>query len=95
MNASTEVRSATVTIRNREGMHARPVMAFIQLANQFQCAVTVRKGQYAVDGKSALQMMTLAATKGTNLVIEAAGADARQAIDELTRLVERKFDTED
>jgi len=85
---------ARVSIDNKLGMHARPAMAFVDLANTFDARVTVRKGSQAVDGKSIMQMMMLAATKGTELEIETIGPDAEQALEELSALVKRKFDEE-
>jgi len=85
---------ATVTIVNKLGMHARPAMAFVDLANTFKSQVTVRKGSQAVDGKSIMQMMMLAATKGTKLEVEVVGPDADKALEDLAALVERKFDEE-
>jgi len=84
----------TVTIDNKLGMHARPAMAFVDLANTFEARITVRKADQAVDGKSIMQMMMLAATKGTELEIETIGADAEQAAEDLAALVKRKFDEE-
>lgn len=75
-------------------MHARPAMSFVELANTFQSAVTVRKLNQAVDGKSIMQMMMLAATCGTELEIQVVGPDAHEAIDQLAALVNRKFDEE-
>lgn len=84
----------TVKIFNKLGMHARPAMSFVELANTFKSTVTVRKASQAVDGKSIMQMMMLAATKGTQLEIEASGPDAEQALDQLAALVKRGFDEE-
>ena len=47
-----------------------------------------------VDGKSIMQMLMLAATAGTVLVIEADGADGDAAAKELEALVDRQFDEE-
>ena len=44
-----------------------------------------------VDGKSIMQLMMLAATKGTVLVISAAGGDANDALADLVRTVESGF----
>ena len=81
-----------VTIQNQLGLHARPAMAFVDLANRFQSNIFVSKGSQTVDGKSIMQMMMLAATQGTQLEIHATGNDAQQAADELASLVNRKFD---
>ncbi len=82
----------TVTIMNRLGMHARPAMAFVDLANRYASTVTVRKNEQSVDGKSIMQMMMLAAVKGTELEIEVQGPDAEDAIGALEGLVGRGFD---
>ena len=51
-------------------------------------------GTQAVDGKSIMQLMMLAATQGTELEITAEGADAEQAIATLEKLVKDKFGEE-
>ena len=80
------------TIVNKLGLHARPAMSFVECACGFKSKVTVHKADQAVDGKSIMQMMMLAATKGTVLEIEVEGADAEQACDKLRRLIESGFD---
>lgn len=83
---------AKVTIQNRLGLHARPAMSFVDMANAFGADIRVRKGEQEVDGKSIMQMMMLAATQGTQLNIWAEGPDAEQAVDALRELVDSKFD---
>ena len=89
--------SKETAIRNTLGMHARPAMQFVDLANQFASKITVFKGGEEpgeADGKSVMQMIILAATEGTPLRIEAEGDDADQAVAKLTELVEGKFGEE-
>ena len=86
---------AAVTIQNRLGLHARPAMSFVDAAAAFNADIKVRKGDQVVDGKSIMQLMMLAATQGTELVITAAGDDADQAINTLQKLVDSKFEEED
>jgi len=83
--------SAKVVIKNRLGLHARPAMAFVDIAVACAASVRVRKGDDEVDGKSIMQMMMLAATKGTELEIVAEGDDAEQTIAKLVKLVEQGF----
>jgi len=83
-----------VTIINKLGLHARPAMQFVDVANQFQSGIKVWKGEQCVDGKSIMQMMMLAATLGTPLKIVAEGTDAEQALAALDRLVQSKFGEE-
>jgi len=89
-----EALSTKVTIENRLGLHARPAMQFVDTASQFISEIKLIKGSQAVDGKSIMQLMMLAATQGTELEITAQGDDAEQAIATLEQLVKRKFDEE-
>jgi len=70
-------------VSNREGLHARPVMRFVDLASGFQSEITVmnlsRRGE-KLDGKSPMQMMLLEATEGSVLRIEAEGPDQDAAV---------------
>lgn len=88
--------SVKVKIVNRLGLHARPAMCFVDAATPFKSSITVsRAGSGSpVDGKSIMQMMMLAATKGTELEIVAEGEDAASACEALKRLVEGGFDEE-
>lgn len=80
-----------VTVGNSQGLHARPVMRFVDLASQFQSRILVKKGRHAVDGKNPMEMMLLEASKGTVLELAAEGPDASRAIEALAKLVESGF----
>jgi phosphocarrier protein len=84
--------SVKVIIANKLGLHARPAMCFVDAAMPFTSAITVKRSDQQVDGKSIMQMMMLAATKGTELEIIAEGEDAEAAITVLKKLVESCFD---
>ena len=83
-----------VIIRNKLGLHARPAMAFVDLASKFTSAIRVVKNDQVVDGKSIMQMLLLAATSGTKLTIEADGPDAAEALAGLAALVKNRFEEE-
>ena len=83
-----------VTISNRLGLHARPAMAFVDLAGTFKSAVTVARAGQSVDGKSIMQMMMLAATKGTTLEVTCDGDDADAACEAIASLVSDGFGEE-
>src|SRR5437773_6272813 len=81
---SMATASKDIIVSNKLGLHARPAMQFVDLANQFVSNVKVVKGGEEpgeADGKSVMQMIILAATQGTPLRIEADGADAQAAIE--------------
>jgi phosphocarrier protein len=86
----------TAKICNRLGLHARPAMSFVDLATEFKSAITVERTDQnpaeRVDGKSIMQMMMLAATRGTELCIRAEGPDAPEACKRLKALIESGFD---
>lgn len=80
-----------IEIRNPEGLHMRPAMQFVDLANTFGSDITVSNGETTVDAKSIMQMTMLAATCGTKLRVQAVGTDARNALSALGDLAERNF----
>lgn len=96
MCESQQVAVREVVITNTHGLHLRPVMKFVDIANQYTSEIRVDKGEGSepVDGKSPMAMMVLEAPKGTRLRIQATGVDARETVDALIRLVESKFDEE-
>jgi phosphocarrier protein len=86
-----------IVVSNKLGLHARPAMQLVDLANQFKSTVTVHKfGEEpgTADGKSVMQVIILAATEGTPLKIEADGEDAEDAVKQLAELFESKFGEE-
>lgn len=87
----TPVCETEVEIKNADGLHMRPAMQFVDIANRFDCSITVTSGQTTVDGRSIMEMSMLAATVGTKLKIKAEGDDAEQLIEALRELVEEKM----
>jgi phosphocarrier protein HPr len=91
------IASRDVVVSNKVGLHARPAMQFVDVANEFTSDITVRRGgedPLEVDGKSVMQMITLEAVHGTPLKILARGDDAQAAVDRLAELFESKFGEE-
>ena len=73
-------------------MHARPAMLFSEVAGKYTCEIKVKHGEMdSVDAKSIMQLMMLAATQGTELIITADGGDANEAVKELATLVIEGF----
>ena len=83
-----------VAISNKLGLHARPAMTFAECASRFSADIKVGRedSKELVDGKSIMQLLMLAGTRGTMLEIHADGPDAQDAITELTRLLDAGFD---
>ena len=83
-----------VKIPNSLGLHARPAMQLVDVANRFQADLQIAKGSQLVDAKSIMQVMTLAATQGTKLVLSAIGPDATEALDAMAGLIAEGFGEE-
>jgi phosphocarrier protein len=80
-----------VVIANALGLHARAAARFVQAAARFESHIRISRGGRAVDGKSLMGVLLLAASKGTTLTMEADGADAAAALDALASLVATGF----
>ena len=85
----TETR--TLKLKNKLGMHARAAANFVKTAQQFKSGIYVEHNGQTVDGRSILDILTLACPHGGMLTIKAEGIDASEAIDELEKLIENKF----
>jgi phosphocarrier protein len=85
------MKSAEVTIVNRLGLHARAATRLVNCASTFSSEVFVKKGTRTVNGKSIMGVLTLAAGIGTELTIEADGADETDALDAVIRLIGNRF----
>lgn len=85
------MKSVTLTLRNKLGLHARASAKFVIAASRYTCHIEVRHKDKTVDGKSIMGMMTLAASKGAELTLVADGIDEVAALETLSQLIERKF----
>jgi len=76
-----------ITIKNKQGLHARPAASFVQIANKFGARVTVKHGGEKVNGKSIMGILMLGAEKDSEIIIEIEGDDAQMALLELEKIV--------
>jgi len=83
-----------VRIRNPLGLHARAAARFVHTASRFRSRVTVSRNGKAMDGKSILGILLLAASQGAVLRVAAEGEDEAAAVDALATLVESGFGEE-
>jgi phosphotransferase system HPr (HPr) family protein len=88
MNGDTLQKAVRIT--NPNGFHMRPMKDFVELARRFQCAVTVSRDGRSVDGKSIFELMgSMLVPEGSELLVEASGPDAREALAALVELIEK------
>jgi len=80
-----------VVIPNREGLHFRPIMQFVDTAQRFQARVKVHCEGREADSRSPMELLMLVATHGSKIRLEAEGADAEAAVEALGALIESGF----
>jgi phosphocarrier protein len=80
-----------IEILNKLGIHARPAAKIVRLARDYQSTIQLVKDNEVVDGKSILEILMLAAGKGSIIKIIVEGDDAEEALEALTKLISTKF----
>lgn len=78
-------------VRNREGLHFRPIMRLVDAASRFQAKLTLHAGDRSADARSPMELLMLVATCGTKLRVVAEGEDAEQAAAALGDLIDSGF----
>jgi phosphocarrier protein HPr len=91
MSHETTVARRQVEVTNSLGLHMRPANKFVELALQFQAEIRVHYNGNEYNGKSILDLTSLAAECGTLLDLEARGPDAAAAVEALADLVSARF----
>lgn len=71
------------TIKDAQGIHARPAGALVKLAAGFASKVTIAKDGREVDAKRIMGVMSLGAKQGSVVTMKADGADEDTAIAQL------------
>ena len=80
----------SIVILNPQGLHMRPITAFVEAATRFQSDVQLgRAGGELVNGKSPIALLGLGADQGTELILEVAGPDAADAMKTLVEILQR------
>ena len=91
----TAVVERSCRLTHEPGLHVRAASVFVRKALRFRSVVTVQSGAASADGKSVMELLSLAAAQGSTLRILAEGPDAQDAAGELAELVEHGFELED
>jgi phosphotransferase system enzyme I (PtsI) len=88
------VAERRVQVTGRLGLHARAAANLVRVASQFQSHLSLQRldGNAKADAKSILSILTLAASRGTELKVVADGVDEQEALDAVVGLFSRDFD---
>jgi len=83
--------AASFEIQNRLGLHARAAALLAETARRFQCQVTVSKDGRSVDAKSIMELLLMAANRGSLIEVAAEGVDAEAAVAAVGALIDGRF----
>jgi phosphocarrier protein len=83
-----------VEIVNKLGLHARAAAKLSHLANTFSSEIFLIYNEDKVNAKSLLGILTLAASVGNTITIQADGKDEVKAVRALAKLFQQKFNEE-
>ncbi len=80
-------------IVNQLGLHARAAAQLVHLANSFKSGIRLQRSDNrgVADAKSILSVLTLAATRGTELLVTVDGPDERQALAAIKGIFQKGF----
>ncbi len=78
-------------IKNKLGLHARAAAQVVQTVNKFGAPVTLAKDGQSANARSIMGVLTLAATQGSKLLVEATGDDAEKVVKALEKLFDNRF----
>ena len=81
-------------MKNKLGLHARAAAKIVDVLGRHKSAVLLAKDGEKIDGRSILEILTLACPMGSRITVEAEGLDAEEVIRELEDLIEDKFGEE-
>ena len=82
-------------IINQLGLHARAAAKLINVTARFSSDISLEKDGRAVDGKSIMSVMMLAASKGTTLTVKITGSDEESAMFAIEELINNRFDEDE
>lgn len=86
-----DMKRSIVVVPWPEGLHLRPAARLVEIGHMFSSTVLLKCGDKIADLRSILSILTLCATLGTALEIEASGIDeeiAAQAVEEVFEMTE-------
>ncbi len=83
--------SKKITIINKLGLHARAAAKLVNLANRYSCETTLSLKGETITAKSIMEVMMLAASQGTELILCTDGDDEETAMSELEALIQDRF----
>lgn len=76
------------TVKDKEGIHARPAGLFVKEAASYPCAVTISKDGKEVDAKRIFGVMGLGVKCGEEITVKTDGEQEEEAMQALSSFLE-------
>lgn len=80
-----------ITVKNPDGLKARPAALFVQVASRFESQILIESGNKKVNAKSIMGVLSLGIKCGESVFVLANGRDEKQALNALYELTENGF----
>lgn len=88
------MKTATYTVNNKMGLHARPASEIAKVVGKHKSEVILQVGSKKVNGKSVLMITTLGAKKGTEVTLTVTGDDEEEVFAILDEMFANNFNEE-
>ncbi len=87
----SERYTRTLEIVNERGLHARASAKVVELSERYSCDATISYNGERADPRSLMDLLTLVASKGVFVTVDAEGEDATDYLDALETLIAGRF----
>jgi phosphotransferase system HPr (HPr) family protein len=84
----------SVRLVNKLGLHVRPSAKIVETVSKYNSEVTITNGSQQANAKSIIELLTLAASYDSLVVIKAEGPDADKVANEIEHVIKSKFGEE-
>lgn len=85
------MKTFSYTIKDEQGIHARPAGELVKVAKTFTSEIKIGKGGSMVDAKKIFGIMGLGAKKGDTVEFSFDGEDEEQALETVSKLIENSL----
>lgn len=79
-----------VKVLLKTGLQARQAALFVQEANRYSADIYLEKDNKKVNAKSIMGVMSLAISKGIDVIVSADGLDEEKAVESLAKIMEQE-----
>lgn len=88
------MKTDSAEVVNKLGIHARPAAQIVKTASVYDSTVNLTVEGITVNAKSIMGVMTLAACRGTTILVQAEGEDEERAVGAVIELIRNGFGEE-